>query len=67
MHLLWGTLMVAAGLFMVVCARLKSEFLVYRLMVARSRGLWGEHVHLFHQVAGAVIVVFGVIVALGLV
>ena len=42
MHTLWGTLMIAAGLFMLVCGTLKSEFIIYRLMVARSRLLWGE-------------------------
>jgi hypothetical protein len=65
MHVLWGILMVAAGLFMVVCGRAKSEFFIYRLMVARSRMLWGDNVHRFHQIAGAIVVVFGVLVALG--
>ena len=65
MHTLWGILIVAAGLFMVVCGGAKSEFIIYRLMVARSRILWGENVHRFHQIAGVVVVVFGVLVALG--
>jgi uncharacterized membrane protein len=41
MHVLWGVLMVVAGLFMLVCGTRKSEFIIYRLMVARSRILWG--------------------------
>ncbi|HJN17309.1 MAG TPA: hypothetical protein QGH10_17520 [Armatimonadota bacterium] len=65
MHVLWGTLMVAAGLFMAVCGCLKSDFVVYRLMVARSKMLWGENVHGFYQVVGAIVVVFGIVVALG--
>ena len=65
MHVLWGILMVVVGLFLVICGRLKSEFIIYRLMVARSRMLWGDNVHRFHQIAGAIVVVFGVIVALG--
>ena len=65
MHVLWGSLMVAVGLFMLLCGSLKSTFIVYRLMVARSRILWGEHVHRFYQIAGAMVIVFGVLVALG--
>ena len=65
MHVLWGILMVAAGLFMAVCGRLKSDFVVYQLMVARSKMLWGENVHGFYQVVGAIVVAFGIVVALG--
>ena len=64
MHVLWGALIGLAGLFFLVCGRLKSDFLVYRLMVARSRILWGDKVHGFHQVAGVMMVVFGILVAL---
>ena len=67
MHILWGNLIIAVGLFMVVCAILRSQFVIYRLMVARSKILWGEKVHRFHQVAGILVIVFGVSVAFGLV
>jgi len=65
MHLLWGILIVVAGLFLLVCGTLKSEFIVYRLIVARSKILWGENTYRFHQVAGAIVIVVGVLVALG--
>ena len=65
MHVLWGALLIVAGLFLLVCGRLKSEFIVYRLFVARSKILWGENVYLFHQFSGAAVIVFGVLVALG--
>ena len=67
MHILWGSLIIAAGLFMLVCASLKSEFILYRLLVARSRILWGEHVHRFLQVSGTMVIVFGALVALGVI
>ena len=69
MHVLWGILMAAVGLFMLVCGTLKSEFIVYRLMVARSRILWGQGdaVHRFYQVSGLIIVMLGVAYALGIV
>ena len=67
MHILWGSLMIAAGLFMVVCASLKSPFVIYRMMVARSKILWGEKVHRFHQITGALVIVFGVLMALGII
>jgi len=43
----------------------KSDFIVYRLIVARSKILWGDNTHRFHQIVGAIIVVFGVLVAVG--
>jgi len=65
MHLLWGILIVLAGLFLLVCGRLKSNFIVYRLIVYRSKILWGENTHLFHQISGAIVIVVGILVALG--
>ena len=65
MHLLWGILMALAGLFLLVCGTLKSNFLIYRLVVARATILWGDNTHHFHQIAGAIIIVVGALVALG--
>jgi hypothetical protein len=69
MHVLWGILMAAVGLFMLICGTLKSEFIIYRLMVARSRVLWGpgDAVHRFYQVTGLIIVILGVLYALGVI
>tara|TARA_R110002073_G_scaffold324568_3_gene502624 strand:+ start:9369 stop:9662 length:294 start_codon:yes stop_codon:yes gene_type:complete len=55
MHVLWGCLIVAAGLFMLVCGRRKSDFVVYRLMAVRSKILWGENVHRFYQIVGVIV------------
>lgn len=65
MHGIWGILMAAVGLFMLVCGTLKSEFIVYRLMVARSSILWGEGdaVHRLYQVSGLIIVILGILYA----
>jgi len=65
MHLLWGILIVLAGLFLLVCGRLKSDFFIYRLIVARSKILWGDNTHRFHQIVGAIVIVVGVLVAIG--
>jgi hypothetical protein len=65
MHLIWGILIVLAGLFLLICGRLKSDFTIYRLIVARSKILWGDNTHRFHQIVGVVIIVVGVLVAVG--
>ena len=57
--------MVLAGLFLLICGTLRSQFVLYRLLVARSRMLWGDNVYRFHQIAGAAVIVVGVLVALG--
>ena len=69
MQILWGTLMAAAGLFMLACGTLKSELIIYRLMVARSRILWGkgDAVHRFYQVTGLIITALGVLWAAGII
>lgn len=63
-HILWGSMIVAAGLFMLICGSRKSKFIIYRLMAARSKTLWGENVHRFYQIAGAIVIV-GALVSLG--
>ena len=65
MSILWGILIVIAGLFLLICGSLKSEFIIYRLLVARAKMLWGENTHRFHQIAGVLVIVFGVLVAIG--
>ena len=65
MHIVWGSMTMAAGLFMLVCGSLKSKFIIYRLMVARSKILWGENVHRFYQITGAIVIAFGALVAIG--
>ena len=69
MHIFWGLLMAAAGLFMLVCGTMQSEFIIYRLMVARSRILWGkgDAVHRFYQVSGLIIVILGVLWVVGII
>ena len=66
MHLLWGILMVVIGALLFVGASMQSEFILYRLLVYRSKILWGDNVHRFHQIAGIIVVVFGVLVAAGI-
>ena len=67
MHILWGCLIAAVGLFLFVSGATKSEFVVYRLLVARSKILWGERVHGFYQVAGILVVAFGVLFAVSVI
>ena len=69
MHVLWGLLMAAVGLFMLVCGTLKSEFIIYRLMVSRSRILWGQGdaVHRFYQVSGLIVMILGILWAVGVI
>ncbi len=64
MGIIWGLIVAAIGVLLIVWSRQRSEFVVYRLLVARSRILWGERVHGFFQVAGAMLTVFGVVMAI---
>jgi len=65
MHVIWGILIISAGILLLVGGSKKSNFIIYRFLVARSKILWGKHVYRFHQIAGAIVVVFGIFVAFG--
>jgi hypothetical protein len=67
MHILWGCLIAAVGLFLFVSGTTRGKSVVYRLLVARSKILWGERVHGFYQVAGVLVVVFGILFAVGVI
>ena len=61
--------MSAIGMFMLVCGTLKTDLIVYRLLVARSRIVLGEGdaVHRFYQVVGIILFVLGILWALGMI
>jgi len=67
MNLAWGVIMAAVGIFMLVSGITRSNFIVYRLLVARSKMFWGENVHRFYQVVGVVITLLGILAALGVI
>ncbi|QDU41297.1 hypothetical protein Mal4_56630 [Maioricimonas rarisocia] len=61
----WGFVMMAVGLFFVISATVRSRFFLYRLFVARSETMMGEHAHRFLQFAGVMIMVAGLLMLLG--
>ncbi|MCB1097243.1 MAG: hypothetical protein KDN22_16845 [Verrucomicrobiae bacterium] len=67
MHILFGILMALIGLFLTISATFRSEFLLYLLLVERSRLLWHDRVHRFHQVVGVMLVTLGLLWALGVI
>lgn len=66
MEILWGILLVLVGLFFLISSLLKSDFIVYRILTARSKVLWSKNVHTFYMVVGCIIMVFGVLMAIGI-
>jgi len=66
-NVLWGIVMMAIGVLFVYWGSTESGFVAYRLLAARSRVLWGERVHRFYQVVGAVLVVVGLLWAMGVI
>ena len=67
MEILWGILMIMAGLFMLISSLIKSDFIIYRILVARSKILWGENVHRFYQIIGAIVILVGVLMIIGII
>lgn len=52
------------GALFITWGRTKSDFSVYRILVACSRVLWGDRVHGFYQVGGALMIIALAAVAL---
>ena len=68
MNILLGILMVAIGSFLSFSGLTKSNFIVYKILVARSRILWGksDKVHVFYSVIGILIIIMGLLLSIGL-
>ena len=68
MNVFLGVAMAAVGLFMLVCGTIRSQFIVYEFLVARSRIAWGEGdaVHRFYQVSGLIVLLLGCLWAAGI-
>jgi len=59
MNLFWSLGMITVGALLFFCARTQSQFVFYKLLVARSRHLWGDKVYRFHQISGILVFLFG--------
>lgn len=67
MDILWGILIIGIGLFMLISSLTKSDFIIYKILVARSKILWGENVHRFYQIIGPILIIFGILIAMGVI
>ncbi len=62
MNYVWGSLIIVIGLFFAICAFMKSDFIVYKILTARSRRLWKDNVHNIYKVIGGIIIIVGFLV-----
>jgi hypothetical protein len=62
-----GITIMAFGLFMFVGGISKSNFIMYRLHVYRSKMLWGESVYGFHLVVGVILIAIGLLATAGII
>ena len=63
MNIIWGLIIASTGALFITWGRTTSNFGLYRLLVARSRVLWGDRVHGFHQVAETLTIIAGAAIA----
>lgn len=59
MNYVYGLIVIFIGLFFVISAFMESEFIVYRILTARSKLLWKDNVHHFYKVVGIILVLVG--------
>jgi len=64
MYLLWGSIVIAIGLFFFICASMRSEFFIYQIFVDRARIKWKDKVYLFHKIMGIIIINLGLLIAM---
>lgn len=55
MNYLWGILMLIIGLLIFLGSIVKSEFILYKLLHARAKIMWGENAHIFLMISGLII------------
>ena len=67
MQIVFGVLMAVTGGFLTYWGAKRSDSVVYRLLSARSRLLWGDQVHRFYIVVGGALAVIGLLWALGVI
>ncbi len=67
MHNIWGVMIAIVGLLMLLGGLTKTDFVLYRILAARSRLLWGDNVHSFYIVVGLMVALFGVLVTTGVI
>lgn len=67
MNIIWGILTIIIGLFMLISSIMKSEFIIYKLLVARSKILWGKNAHNFLMISGLLIIIFGILMIIGII
>ena len=57
-----GVLVAVFGALLVIAALTETKFVIYRILVARSRILWKSKVHSFHLVSGVLAIVAGLLI-----
>ena len=67
MNIIWGILTIIIGLFMLISSIMKSEFIIYKLLVARAKILWGKNTHNFLMISGILIIIVGILMVIGII
>ncbi len=67
MNIIWGILTIIIGLFMLISSIMKSEFIIYKLLVARAKILWGKNAHNFLMISGILIIIMGILMTIGII
>ncbi len=67
MNIIYGILIALVGVYILISASLRSDAIPYRWLVARSKMIWGLKAYLFHQISGCVIIIFGILFAVGVI
>lgn len=65
MNKIWGALTIIIGLFLLIGSVKKSDFIIFKLLVARAKILWGKNVYTFFMVSSILIMVFGILMVIG--
>jgi ABC-type uncharacterized transport system YnjBCD permease subunit len=59
--------MIVLGVYFIMCATWKRDFFLYRLKYQRIASILGESgAHIFYQIIGIVLLVSGILQALGI-
>ncbi len=64
-NIIYGILTIIIGLFMLIRSIVKSEFIIYKLLITRSKILFGKNIYEFMMVSGVLIIIVEFLMTVG--
>lgn len=66
-NILWGSILIVIFIIMFIAATVKSDFIIYKLLIARTKLLFKDYAYEAHQVFAVLGIIFGLLLVFGVI